>query len=212
MAQKSDSRREPVLPAARAVGKMIAAVVWLIGIAGMPDDLSTWSEWVAWLDPGWVRFVSTVVGVPIMALYVYPRWLDRIPITDCGGFRFATPTTLERASICFANEGPPTSIEVSQSIRNHGVLGHLSRAYAHACRVATRSVPLPTRQLWRTRAQSSSAAYPQWCATVSHASSRRANKSSHPGGKSVSQRKVIARTLPRHARGPWAGAAAVQCG
>ena len=77
MAQKSDSRREPVLPAARAVGKMIAAVVWLIGIAGMPDDLSTWSEWVAWLDPGWVRFVSTVVGVPIMALYVYPRWLDR---------------------------------------------------------------------------------------------------------------------------------------
>lgn len=77
MAQKRDSWRQRVLPAARAVGKTIAAVVWLIGIAGMPDDLSTWAKWVAWLDPEWVRFVSIVVGVPIMALYVYPRWLDR---------------------------------------------------------------------------------------------------------------------------------------
>lgn len=77
MAQKRDSWRQRVLPAARAVGKTSAAVVWLIGIAGMPDDLSTWAKWVAWLDPEWVRFVSIVVGVPIMALYVYPRWLDR---------------------------------------------------------------------------------------------------------------------------------------
>ena len=56
---------------------MIAVAIWLIGIAGMPDDLSTWAKWVAWLDPEWVRSVSIVVGLPIMALYVYPRWLDR---------------------------------------------------------------------------------------------------------------------------------------
>ena len=56
---------------------MIFAVLWLIGIAGVPGDLSTWAKWIAWLDPEWVRFVCIVVGVPIMALYVYPRWLDR---------------------------------------------------------------------------------------------------------------------------------------
>ena len=68
MAQKRDSRRQRALTAARAAGKMIAVAIWLIGIAGMPDDLSTWAKWVAWLDPEWVRFVSIVVGLPIMAL------------------------------------------------------------------------------------------------------------------------------------------------
>lgn len=68
---------ERVAVAARKAGGMVAAAVWLIGLAGMPGDLDTWSQWFAWFDWEWVRFICIVVGVPVVGLWWYPRWLKR---------------------------------------------------------------------------------------------------------------------------------------
>jgi hypothetical protein len=67
-------KRQRAWPAVRTAGKMLAGAVWLIGLAGVPGDLDTWLKVI---DPEWVRFVCIVVGVPVMAFWVYPRWLDR---------------------------------------------------------------------------------------------------------------------------------------
>ena len=55
--------------------KLVMAVLSIIGIGGVPDDIQTWGEWLemidAWMEHGWVRVLVWAVSV---IAFTYPQW------------------------------------------------------------------------------------------------------------------------------------------
>ena len=73
-----DSEKESRQPrrAARITARIGAGVMGalnLIGLAGAPDDFTTW---VGWITIEWVRWLLLVMGVPIVGMWVFVEGLN----------------------------------------------------------------------------------------------------------------------------------------
>jgi len=53
---------------AKVVGSVVAAMLWIVGIAGVPDDLQTWSKWLEWLSGNSGRWLVTGTAIVLLLL------------------------------------------------------------------------------------------------------------------------------------------------
>ena len=56
-----------------------AFTLWIIGLAGIPDDLSTWAIWIKMIDVGFDNwFVRALLATIGLFLVTYPQWWPRV--------------------------------------------------------------------------------------------------------------------------------------
>lgn len=65
----------------RVLRWVLSLVLWLVGLAGIPDDLKAWGRGIemldAWVDPWWVR--ALLAGLALI-LVTYPQWLPTVRV------------------------------------------------------------------------------------------------------------------------------------
>ena len=105
--------------------RIVAAMLFLIGLAGIPDDIRTWGRWIEilgiWLEDWWVKATVALLSAAVMT---YPQWLPwlvrlvRRTATGLARMRRRVVTTVDPEQSYVLLMGNLLTVSVFVSIRN----------------------------------------------------------------------------------------------